>query len=430
MRRAALLLLAAVSSAGPPQMLECKSPDGRHRLVIDHTRFELHEGERLVAKGELPQPPHDVHVLTGGAGAVLFEKDGNEGFGDTLAFLGADGKLRWKLSLEEAIPGGSGGAERRESERPARPPCLLWWSAWWVDEPRGTAVLVARNGTLADIDLRTGKSTMPAKDVILRAFDLEWARYDALRVAIELQPEGLREAAGKVLADRSLAPYTCLLAAVAVETAGGERVPREAWDAVLAGGDTDAARNAIAFAGSRIAEVDLVVRTALRKDVFAHYAVTALEERKAVGELAGLLTHGSIDRNVRDSVARALGRQAPEKALEAIDKEMEDANAEEGGALLNAAIATGAPDLERRLQHHEATLLKILDKETGDVAWLAGYFKGRPTSEAVKPLAKALARHKGDPGMRKKLIGALKPCSGEDFGDDADLWVKALAERR
>lgn len=411
-------------------MLECKSPDGRHRLVIDHTRFEFCEGERLVAKGELPQPPHAAHVLTGGSGAVLFEKDGNEGFGITLALLGADGKLRWKLSLEEAIPGGSGGAERWESERPARPPCLAWWSAWWVDEPRGKVVLVARNGTLAEIDLGTGKSTKPGKDVTLAAFGLEWALHDALRVAVDLQPDGLREAAEKLLVHRSLAPYDYLLAAVAVETAGGQRVPRDAWDAVLAAGDTDPARNAIEFAGARIVDIDLVVRTALRKDVFAHYAVSALEGRKAVAELASLLTHGSIDPGVRDSVARALGRQAPEKALEAIDKEMEDANAEEGGALLNAAIATGAPDLERRLQHHEALLLRILDKQTGDISWLAGYFRGRPTSEAVKPLAKALARHKSDPALRRKIIGALKPCSGEDFGDDADLWISEIAKRR
>jgi hypothetical protein len=404
-------------------MLECKSPDGRHRLVIDHTRFELHEGERLVAKGELPQPPHDAHVLTGGAGAVLFEKDGNEGFGSTLALLGADGKLRWKLSLEEAIPGGSGGAEREDA-------CIWWWSAWWVDEPRGKVVLVARNGTLAEVDLETGKSTKPGMDVILAAFALPWALYDALRVAVDLQPEGLRAAAEKILVVRSLAPYAYLLAAVAVETAGGPRVTGETWDAVLAAGDTDAARNAIAFAGARIADLDLVVKTALRKDVFAHYAVSALEGRKAVAELASLLTHGSIDPAVRDTVARALGRQAPEKALKAIDREMEDANAEEGGALLNAAIATGAPDLERRLQHHEATLLKILDRETGDLSWLAGYFRGRPTSEAVKPLAKALARHKHEPALRRKLIGALKPCSGEDFGDDADAWIKALAARR
>ncbi|MFI5403347.1 MAG: hypothetical protein ACHQ1G_10445, partial [Planctomycetota bacterium] len=403
---APLLLLAAVCRGGwpPPDDGEWKSPDGRHRLAVfaDECRFELYDGDKLVAKGSLPQHPYEVHVLSREPAAILFEKYAAMGSGDTLALLGADGKLRWKLSLEQAIPGGSGGAE---SERGV----TVWWSAWWVDEPRGKVVLVARNGALAEIDLETGKSTKPGKDVILAAFGLPWALYDALRVAVDLQPEGLREAAEKVRADRSLAPYhyLLLLAAVAVETAGGPRVTGEAWNAVLAAGDNEAARQAIAFAGSHIADIDLVVETALRKDVFAHYAVTALEGRKAVEELAGLLTHSSIDPAVRDSVARALGKQAPDKALEAIDKEMEDANADEGGALLNAAIATGAPDLERRLQHHEATLLKILGKETGDVSWLAGYFKGRPTSEAVQPLVKALARHKADPALRKKLIGAL-----------------------
>jgi hypothetical protein len=427
MRWLPLLVATAVCLAGwpPPGDSEWKSADGRHRLAVhmEENGFELFDGEKRIAKGKLPQYPFEVHVLAREPAAVLFEEYAMMGSGDTLGFLGADGKLRWRLKLEEAIPGGSGGAEREET-------VLWWWSAWWVDEPRGKVVLVAKNGTLAEVDLTTGKSTKPGKDVIVAAFGLPWARNDALRVAVDLQPEGLREAAEKILVIRSQAPYTYLFAALAVETAGGPRVADETWNAVLAAGDTDPARNAIAFAGARIADIDLVLETTLRKDVFAHYAVAALEDRKAVEELAGLLTHGSIDPDVRDSVARALGRQAPEKALDAIDREMEDANAEEGGALLAAAIATGAPDLERRLQHHEATLLKILDKETGDVSWLAGYFRGRPTSEAVKPLAKALARHKGDPALRRKIIGALKPCSGEDFGDDADAWISALGKRR
>lgn len=426
MRWLALLVATAVCLAGwpPPGDNEWKSPDGRHRLAVymEENGFELFDGEKLIAKGKLPQYPWEVHVLAREPGAVLFEEYAMMGSGDTLALLGADGKLRWKLKLEEAIPGGSGGAGREET-------VIWWWSAWWIDEPRGKVVLVARNGTLAEIDLETGKSTKPGKDVILAAFGLPWARDDALRVAVELKPEGLRAAAEKILADRSQAPVSHLLAAVAVETAGGERVSRDAWNAVLAAGDTEAARNTIAFAGAHIADLELVVKTALRKDAFAGYAVMALESRGAIDELAGLLTNASLDPTNRAFVVDALGKQAPEKAIEAIDKEMEDANAEEGGALLNAAIATGAPDLERRLQHHEATLLKILGKETGDVSWLAGYFKGRPTSEAVQPLVKALARHKADPALRKKLIGALKPCSGEDYGDDADAWIKALAKR-
>jgi hypothetical protein len=390
---------------------------------MEGNAFELFEGGKPVAKGDLPQYPYEVHVLAREPGAVLFEQYGLMGSGDTLALLGADGKLRWRLPLEQAIPGGSGGAEREDG-------VLWWWSAWWVDEPRGKVVLVARNGTLSEVDLATGKASKAAKEVVLAAFGLPWARHDALRVAVDLRPEGLREAAEKMLADRSLVPYGCLLAAVAVEAAGGAPVPREAWDAVLAADATHAAGEAITFAGARVADVDLVVKTALRKDLFAGYAVQALGERKAVAELAGLLTHESLDPDTRPFVAQALGRQAPDKALEAIDKEMEDADASAGGALLGAAIATGAPDLERRLQHHESVLLKILDKETADLSWLAGYFKGRPTSEAVQPLLRSLARHKHDPALRGKLIGALRPCSGADFGDDADAWIKALGARR
>jgi len=422
-----VLVLAAVCLADwpPPLDQEWKSPDGRHRLAVhmEENALDLFDGEKLVAKGHLPQYPYEVHVLACEPGAVLFEEYAMMGFGDTLELLGADGKLRWKLKLEEAIPGGSGGAAREET-------VIWWWSAWWVDEPRKKVVLVAKNGTLSEVDLKTGKATKPGKDVILAAFGLPWARDEALRVAVDLKPDGLRQAAERLLADGCLAPVSYLLAAVAVEKSGGARVTAEAWNAVLAGGDTEAARNAIEFAGTHVADLDLVVETALRKDAFADYAVTALGNRKAIDELAGLLTNGSIDPNTRPFVAQALGQQAPDKAIDAIDKEMEDAGAAEGGALLTAAIATGAPGLERRLQHHESVLLKVLDKETADLSWLADYFRGRPTSEAVKPLLRSLARHKQDPALRRKLIGALKPCSGEDYGDNAEAWIKALAARR
>jgi hypothetical protein len=426
-RWAALLLLAATGFAGtpPPDDSEWKSPDGRHRLFIHMDRtFELSDGENVVAKGTLPQYPYEVHVLSREVGAVLFEDYADPTVHDTLAFLGADGKLRFRLKLEEAIPGGSGGIEREDTG------AVWWWAAWWVDEQRGKVVLVSRNGTLSEVDLATGKATKPKKEVILTGLALPWARDSALKVAVELQPEGLRDAAEKILAGGGQSAVTDLLAAVAVETSGGKPVPKKLWNKVLeADPNDDAARGAIAFAGTRIGDIDLVVKTALRKDAFAAFAIDALEGRHAVDEIAGLLTNGSFDPTYRPIVVQALGRQAPEKAIDAIDKEMTDAGAVDGGALLTAAIATGAPDLERRLQHHESVLLKILDRETADVSWLAGYFRGRPTSEAVRPLLRSLARHRNDPTLRRQLIAALKPCSGQDFGDSADAWLKGLSGR-
>jgi hypothetical protein len=422
-KRIALLALATFVLADDWAAFgEKEWKNGTRRLVVREEGFRLLDGARVVVEGKLAQLPLEAHVLANEAGAVLFEKYAAIGYGDTLSFLGADGKLRWHLTLDQAIPGGRGGARTTISS-------IWWFLGWWVDEARGKAVLFARNGAISEVDLKTGEVSKPAPEVLLRAFALPAARDKALEVAVQLDPKGLREAAEKLLLDESLSPVGRLLAAVAVEKSGGAAVTRSVWDAALSE-DVELAdrRAAVAVGGLHVADLSLLERAARRKDV-GREAVTALGERKAASELAGLVTNASIDREVRALATEVLRGQAPDAVAEAIDKEMEDANAEEGGALLNAAIATGAPDLERRLQHHEATLLKILDKETGDVSWLAGYFKGRPTSEAVQPLVKALARHKADPALRKKLIGALKPCSGEDYGDDADAWIKALAKR-
>jgi hypothetical protein len=421
-----LLLVAAVAAADSWIAFgerEWKSPDGGHRLVArEDGSFAFFAGERPLAKGKLVQLPLEVHVLSDGSGAVLFEKYGEVGRGATLAFLAADGALRFKLKLEEAIPGGSAGAQRSVSS--------IWWSrGWWVDEPRGKAVLVARNGVVSEVDLATGRNEKPPKAAVFHGFELAWARDLALEVAVELKPEGLLAAAALLVADPDLSATTRLRAAVAVERAKGPPVPFEIWDAALEDSVPEADRkSAIAFAGRYVADLALLEEAALRKDV-AREAVTALGERGAVKSLAGLLTHGSLDREMRAHVAQTLGRLSAEGVLEAIDKEMEDAEPEQAGALLSAAIATGAPDLAARLQHHESVLLRVLDKQAGDLTWLADYFKGRPTSEAVKPLLKALAIHRADAALRPKLTGALKACSGEDHGDNVDAWIKALGRR-
>ncbi len=424
MRRIALLALAALALADDWAAFgEKEWKNGSRRLVVSEAGFRLLDGETLVAEWTLPLLPLDVHVLANEPGAVLFEMYGAIGRGITLALVGADGKLRWKLSLEQAIPGGSGGA-------PVSTSSIHWHRCWWVDEARGKVLLAAKNGILSEVDLRTGKAAKPEAEAILAALALPWARDAALEIAVEMAPpDALREAAEKLLADGSLAPVSYLRAAAAVEECGGPEVTRSVWLAALADDiDVEDRKAVVLFAGKHVSDISLLEKAALRKDVGLE-AVTVLGERRAVAELAGLLTSGAIDPAVRARAAELLGGLDGDEVAEAIDKEMEDATAQEGGALLAAAIASGAPDLERRLQHHEALLLKILDKETGDLGWLAGYFRGRPTSEAVQPLVKAHARHKGDRVLRTKLIAALKPCSGEDFGDDADAWISALARR-
>jgi hypothetical protein len=429
MCRIALLLLAGAAAADSWAAFgerEWTSPDKRYRLAgrdeANALAFRLFDGDKLLAQGTVPQLPFEVHVLACEPGAVLFEKYARIGHGVTLAFLDAHGRLRFERKLEEAIPGGAAGANRTLSS--------IWWHrAWWVDEPRRKVVLVAENGVLSEVDLATGKVEKPGADVVLAAFALPWAREKALEIAVELAPAGLRAAAEPLLADETLPPTTRLRAAVAVEGAGGAPLARALFDAALAEGVPLLERQAaVAFSGVHVQDLSLIEAAALRKDV-GYQAVAALSRRGAVEALAGLLTHAAIDPHVRAYAAQRLGQLPAEDVLEAVDDEMGDADPAQAGALLEAAIATGAPDLAARLQHHEAVLLKVLDRQTGNLAWLGDYFQGRPTSEAVKPLLKALAAYKGTPVLRKKLIGALRTCSGEDHGDDADAWLRALGRR-
>jgi hypothetical protein len=76
------------------------------------------------------------------------------------------------------------------------------------------------------------------------------------------------------------------------------------------------------------------------------------------------------------------------------------------------------------MREHDQVLLDILRKQTGPLEWLTEYFRERPTTEAVQPLLNALRKHRRDAKLRAKIIAALKPCTGLDFGDDVDAWLK------
>jgi hypothetical protein len=52
-----------------------------------------------------------------------------------------------------------------------------------------------------------------------------------------------------------------------------------------------------------------------------------------------------------------------------------------------------------------------------------------PTSQAVKPLLKALKKHQRDSKLTPRIIAALKPCTGRDLGADPAAWLKAYKVR-
>ena len=140
--------------------------------------------------------------------------------------------------------------------------------------------------------------------------------------------------------------------------------------------------------------------------------------------LVYLIEHSEVQPEARKYAAKLLPQLPRDLVLKATLRELRDADARIGGVLLGAAIATGARDLGDRMREHDQILLEILAKQTGPLDWLTDYFRERPTTEAVKPLLKALRKHRRNPARRAKIIAALRPCTGLDFGDDVDTWLK------
>ncbi|MHC4548527.1 MAG: hypothetical protein ACYTEZ_07095 [Planctomycetota bacterium] len=436
MRVWALLGLAAVAGADswlPFGTRIYVAPNHRYYLVARENRgrmeFELLErraagrptkrdaGDRLIVKGIAPYQPMDAHVLGGEPAVLLFERYANIGGGDTLARLDRTGQLAWRVKLHDV--------DRKAFVDAPRSVSSVWWyRTWWVDEPRGAVVLVARNGHLNEVDLQTGEVTVAPKEVVLAALALPWARDDALEVATDLEPAGLRPAVEPLVADAKLPAGVRLRAAVARQQASGPAVPEPLWRAAMdPARPVDERQRLVRFAGRYLA-LDLLAEAALQADV-AYQVALALKERGAAAALAGLVTHGDVDRKVRAYACELLAQLPAEAVLRAVQKELKDAEPPEAGLLLHTAVRL-SEDLSEVVREHETTLIAVLDKQTGPLGWLADYFRTHPTTEAVQPLLKALRKHRRDAAMRARIIAALKPCTGLDFGDDPDAWLRGV----
>ena len=144
----------------------------------------------------------------------------------------------------------------------------------------------------------------------------------------------------------------------------------------------------------------------------------------AVPAVAALAGGKDVDGRLRRRAAEVLAKLPSEDVVAAVFKRMKDADAAAAGALLHAAVATGASDLMALMRHREPELLKALDKRTGPLEWLADYFRTHPTSEAVRPLQAALAKNPRHPTLAPKLMGALRTCTGIDLGEDVQAWLR------
>jgi len=306
--------------------------------------------------------------------------------------------------------------------------------AWWVDENRGTAVVIGKDRSVTALALADGAISHPGPEVVWTALALPWAASRALEAAVELLPPDTVAVAGPVARDPKAPVALRFRAALAVQRAGGARIPPALLEAAVAetediGDRRYAVRHAPEILGD--AAPAWLERRGVEKDL-SRAAIDALATLGDTGiaSLVYLMTHSKVTPDARVAAMGALrGAEGRAAVLDAVLKEMRDAEPEVAGLLLQTAIATGAPDLHARIQPYERALLKILDHQTADVTWLADYFRDLPTTEAVQPLLKALARYRADIGRRDRIIAALKACTGRDLGRDPQAWLAAFGGR-
>jgi hypothetical protein len=366
----------------------------------------------VIFRHRLPYYIVEVEVLDEQPAAILFER-----FLDSVMLLDKSGVV-WRVPATKLFD--------KDEPHAVADGYAVWRRAWWTDEARGRAVFVSYAGAVHEIDLKTGMVLQLQTSAILTGLKLPWARKQALEVAADFQPMGVRAAAEPFARDEKQPVAVRLRAAIAVQKAGGDPVDTDLFDAAVAEEKSlEDRKYAVRQATSVLGDdaLDWLEEVGVHKDLTKE-VVDALVPRKAVRSLVYLIAHGDVQPEGRKYAAKFLPKMPKEQVLRATLRELEDADAQIGGVLLGVAVATGAKDLGDRMRRHDQILLAILAKQTGPLEWLTDYFRERPTTEAVKPLLKALRRYRRDPKRRAKIIAALKPCTGLDFGDDVDAWLK------
>ena len=421
-----LLLLAAIARADRWKRFErkeYKSANGEHALVVEPDKSCVLDGKA----GKLHNLPLQVHVLDGKSAAVLFERYARIGYGDSLAYVVED-RVRWRLKLSALFDARTVATFRRSVSS------IWWYRTWWVDEPRKKIVVVTKKNLIREVDLETGKVFASPVSVVLTAIALPHARERALELAAELELKGALVVARPLVADQTLPVGVRLRAALAVQAAGGDRVGAALFEEALKPGrkqeERDFALRAIPGALGRIGIPTLRREALTRESAWAaSHALAALGENGAK-VLVEIITGDSVRKSSRDYAALALSRLPGGLLSATISRQFAKADTDAADALLYAALNAGVLRLHEMVYPHEKILLRVLEKNTGRVEWLAEHFTLHPSTEAVGPLVRALGRNADYGSRKRKLIRALKASTGLDFGDDVKKWEQWEKRRR
>lgn len=402
------LLLAAAAFADKWPAFGTKtfvSPDGKRTLVVKASR-DFVFGD---VSGTLPQLPADVHVFDGNRGAVLFDQYAQLGRGDTLALLKSDGTLGWRLSLGDLF-------DRKVIATFMKSTSSIWWNrTWWVDGGRGKAVLVSKGGHVREIDLKSGKTAAGGSELIVASFP----HPAALELAIEMKLEGVRGQAAPFAADKEQPALVRFLAA----TLAG-KVPNPIVEAALGKQrPLKDRRLVIRLLGAE--HLEALGRAAMLRET-AYDAIRAIAALGSARTLASVIASGDTEQAARRFATDTLGKLPADRVGKAIASEFADADAVVAGALLVAGITARVEGLSELVVHQEETLIRALDHGHAPIEWTAEHFRKHPTTEAVDTLLKTFGKHQRNPRRARKLIAALRACTGLDFGASFQAWRKGL----
>jgi hypothetical protein len=367
------------------------------------------------AEGTLRQRPATWHVLEARPAAVLVDNHARPGHGDAVAFV-EKGKYVWHRALEELFD----EKARRGFFRSLQG--LHWRQAHWVDEPRRRIVLVTTGGQVCELELSTGLPTSRETAAVLPGIRLPHARRKALEIAAELQVPGARKAAEPYLGDKD--PRIRLRAAVAVARDGGPKPDLALFrEAIRLGRDKRYA----------IAQMPLVYGQEALEPLkeLAGMARTGPDAVRALGTLGAataivevMTAEDSSPATVR-AASVALAEQPGDVVGVLVVREIEGADDRLADQLLAAAIHAETDSLHDLLRNREEELVRLLRLDTPRTGWLADHFARYPTTDAVPGLIGSLERNRRDRKLKKRIVAALRACTGLDCGDDPKAWKKA-----
>jgi len=374
--------------------------------------------DEVVASGALPQPPYQVRVLDREPAVVLFEKYAALGSGEAVALLGADGKIRWSRRLGDLFtPAAIQGFPVERGD-------VWWFTAWWVDEDRGTVVVCAAGDSLGEIALADGKIRKgdPAALLARAAAGPAGDRVAAMEIASRLLPEGVAGLSARIAADAKEPLALRIRAAAALKRKGGTMD----WGPLLrAATAREAGFDARAFAALVLPEIlgdgsIPLLRDLLRGEADESWrpALASLASlgAKAVPVLVEMLGEKGQSLDYRGGAAVTLGVLKAEEALPALWKAAVEFDPEKdqfqfvAQSALDAAVAIGPPDLRERM-------LGILDRGTPHDGRIAKWIEANPGKDALPALRKARERwEKGEFGKYgweiKQIEAAIRACGG------------------